>query len=70
MGRLWVASRSRGRWAALKGPHPVALPHSRPAASALFRIRGLPLERLEELAEALLDFQGSEDLMVWRAAAD
>jgi hypothetical protein len=60
----------------LKGPHPVALPHpvaqphSRPAASALFRIRGLPLERLEELAEALLDFQGSEDLMVWRAAAD
>ncbi len=29
------------------------------------RVRALPLERLEELAEALLDFQGPADLDGW-----
>lgn len=29
------------------------------------RIRALPLERLESLAEALLDFQGADDLAAW-----
>ena len=29
------------------------------------RIRALPLPRLEMLAEALLDFQGSDDLDTW-----
>ncbi len=33
------------------------------------RIRSLPLERLEALAEALLDFQGTADLTAWLAAA-
>jgi predicted transposase YdaD len=33
------------------------------------RVRALPLERLEELAEALLDFQGPADLDSWLAAA-
>jgi len=32
------------------------------------RIEALPLERLEDLAEALLDFQGPADLAVWLAA--
>lgn len=32
------------------------------------RIQRLPLERLEALAEALLDFQGPEDLAAWFAA--
>lgn len=32
------------------------------------RIQQLPLERLEALAEALLDFQGPEDLAAWFAA--
>jgi predicted transposase YdaD len=32
------------------------------------RVRGLPLERLEELAEALLDFQGPADLDGWLGA--
>ncbi|MFN7899216.1 MAG: DUF4351 domain-containing protein, partial [Synechococcaceae cyanobacterium] len=29
------------------------------------RIRALPLERLEALAEALLDFQNPQDLDTW-----
>ncbi len=32
------------------------------------RVRALPLERLEELAEALLDFQGPADLDGWLGA--
>jgi predicted transposase YdaD len=32
------------------------------------RIRSLPLERLEALAEALLDFEGMADLNTWLAA--
>ena len=32
------------------------------------RIEALPLERLETLAEALLDFQGPADLAAWLAA--
>ena len=32
------------------------------------RIRSLPLERLEALAEALLDFEGMADLNAWLAA--
>ena len=31
-------------------------------------IRRLPLERLEALAEALLDFEGMDDLKAWLAA--
>jgi len=31
------------------------------------RIEALPLERLESLAEALLDFQGPADLAAWLA---
>ena len=33
------------------------------------RVRALPLEKLEELGEALLDFQGSADLNAWLSAA-
>lgn len=32
------------------------------------QVKALPLERLEALAEALLDFQGLEDLAAWFAA--
>ncbi len=32
------------------------------------QIRALPLPRLEALAEALLDFQGADDLKAWLAA--
>ena len=32
------------------------------------RIQSLPLEQLESLAEALLDFQGADDLTTWLAA--
>jgi predicted transposase YdaD len=32
------------------------------------RIRALPLPELEALAEALLDFQGEDDLNAWLAA--
>jgi len=32
------------------------------------QIRRLPLERLEALAEALLDFKGMDDLKAWLAA--
>ncbi|MFM7548310.1 MAG: DUF4351 domain-containing protein, partial [Cyanobacteriota bacterium] len=32
------------------------------------RIRALPLPQLEALAEALLDFQGADDLETWLAA--
>jgi hypothetical protein len=31
------------------------------------RIQALPLEKLEELAEALLDFTGAADLAAWLA---
>ena len=31
-------------------------------------IRRLPLERLEDLAEALLDFEGMDDLKAWLSA--
>ena len=31
------------------------------------RIQSLPLEQLEDLAEALLDFQGPDDLTAWLA---
>ena len=33
------------------------------------RIRALPLERLEALAEALLDFQNPQDLDAWLGTA-
>jgi hypothetical protein len=33
------------------------------------RIRALPLEQLETLAEALLDFEGPSDLDAWLAGA-
>ena len=32
------------------------------------RIQSLPLEQLEALAEALLDFQGPDDLTAWLAS--
>ena len=32
------------------------------------RIQSLPLEQLESLAEALLDFQGGDDLAAWLAS--
>ena len=32
------------------------------------RIQALPLEHLEALADALLDFQGPEDLATWLAS--
>lgn len=32
------------------------------------RIQSLPLEQLEALAEALLDFQGPDDLTAWFAS--
>ncbi|MCP9787514.1 DUF4351 domain-containing protein [Cyanobium sp. Maggiore-St4-Cus] len=32
-------------------------------------IEALPLEQLEALAEALLDFQGPDDVAAWFAAA-
>ena len=32
------------------------------------QIRALPLEQLEALADALLDFQGPDDLTAWLAA--
>jgi hypothetical protein len=32
------------------------------------RIQSLPLEQLESLAEALLDFQGADDLTTWLSA--
>ena len=33
--------------------------------ATIVRIQSLPLEQLEALAEALLDFQGADDLMTW-----
>jgi hypothetical protein len=33
-------------------------------------IRSLPLQRLEALAEPLLDFEGMADLNAWLAAKD
>ncbi|MEB3244317.1 MAG: DUF4351 domain-containing protein, partial [Cyanobacteriota bacterium] len=38
-------------------------------ASQDARIRALPLPQLEALAEALLDFQGADDLEAWLTAA-
>lgn len=35
------------------------------SAAATSRIQALPLEQLEALADALLDFQGPEDLAAW-----
>ena len=32
------------------------------------RIQSLPLEQLESLAEAVLDFQGADDLEAWLAS--
>ena len=40
------------------------------APDQLARIGALPLERLEQLAEALLDFQGAGDLEAWLGATD
>jgi hypothetical protein len=39
------------------------------APEQLARIRALPVKRLEELAEALLDFQSGADLESWLRAA-
>ena len=39
-----------------------------PSAEQESVIRSLPLERLEALAEALLDFDGMADLKAWLAA--
>ena len=33
--------------------------------AATARIQSLPLEQLESLAEALLNFQGADDLAAW-----
>ena len=38
------------------------------SAATTARIQSLPLEQLEDLAEALLDFQGPDDLTAWLAA--
>ena len=38
------------------------------SAATTSRIQSLPLEQLEDLAEALLDFQGPNDLTAWLAA--
>ena len=38
------------------------------SSEQVVRVRALPLERLEELAEALLDFQGPADLDGWLGA--
>ena len=38
-------------------------------ASQEAQIRALPLPQLEALAEALLDFQGTDDLEAWLTAA-
>ena len=38
------------------------------SAATTARIQSLPLEQLEDLAEALLDFQGPNDLTAWLAA--
>jgi hypothetical protein len=35
------------------------------APNVISKVRGLPLEQLEELGEALLDFQTEEDLRKW-----
>lgn len=40
------------------------------APEQLAQIRALPLERLEQLAEALLDFQSAADLEAWLGATD
>ena len=37
--------------------------------AATARIQSLPLEQLESLAEALLDFQGADDLEAWLASS-
>ena len=38
------------------------------SAATTARIQSLPLEQLDDLAEALLDFQGPNDLTAWLAA--
>jgi len=40
------------------------------SAASTARIQALPLEQLETLAEALLDFTGPADLDAWLAAHD
>lgn len=35
------------------------------APDTISQVRGLPVEQLEELGEALLDFQSEEDLKQW-----
>ena len=37
--------------------------------STTARIQSLPLEQLESLAEAVLDFQGADDLDAWLASS-
>ena len=54
--------RSRGNPAA---PRPPLRP---PERGTTARIQALPLEQLEALADALLDFQGMDDLTAWLAA--
>ena len=39
-----------------------------PLTTTTSRIQALPLEQLEALADALLDFQGHEDLTAWLEA--
>jgi hypothetical protein len=39
-----------------------------PTAATTTQIQALPLEQLEALADALLDFQGPADLAAWLAA--
>ena len=45
-----------------------AMKRSRSKSSATAQIQALPLEHLEALADALLDFQGPADLSAWLAA--
>ena len=49
------------------GPPPAPPPLRRPLSRARDPLRALPLPRLEALADALLDFQGPEDLNAWLA---
>jgi hypothetical protein len=37
--------------------------------ATIARIQALPLEQLEALADALLDFQGADDLITWLASS-
>ena len=52
-----------------RGDHPPPHPPLRPPRrSPTAQIQTLPLEQLEALADALLDFQGPADLTAWLAA--